>query len=290
MSRYVKQTDDRIDLHVHTTASDGTCSPSEVVCLAVSKGLSAIAITDHDTVSGFQEALIASDDHDLEVIPGIEISTRFHSAVHILGYYIDGSCVELQLELDQIVKDRDLRNERLCALMRQDGLPVEYSRLKKRFGEIIGRPHFARILTEFGLAEDVQDAFKRYLESGKPYFLRRRFLSIERSIEIISIAGGIPVLAHPFQYRLNDCELRELIEHCIIFGLRGIECFYSGYSPRQSSYLVSLAEEYGLLQTGGSDFHGAAKPHIELGTGTGTLSVPGSLLKNLKEEHEKLNR
>ena len=173
--------------------------------------------------------------------------------------------------------------EKMAALMAADGLPVSYEQMHERFGAVVGRPHFARVLVELGLARSVQDAFDRYVEKGQKYYVGRHFLSIERSLEIIRLAGGVPVLAHPFQYKLDDAQLRELIEHCLANGLRGMECLYSGYSAEQSEYLLSLAEEYSLLPTGGSDFHGANKPHIRLGRGTGALRVPYECLSRLKE-------
>ena len=276
-----------IDLHIHTTASDGSFSPSEVVKLAASAGLSAIAVTDHDTVSGYSEAASEGLKYMLEIIPGVELSTRFHRAVHILGYCIDPAHPGLQAEIDGIISERDRRNEIICSMMREDGLPVYYDELKTRFGKVVGRPHFAKVLTELGYAEDVQDAFRRYLEVGQRYFQRRSFPSIERTLEVITSSGGIPVLAHPFQYRLDDTEMHDLIRHCIDYGLHGIECFYSGYSSMQNAYLIKLASEYSLLQTGGSDFHGLSKPQIQIGTGTGDLRVPYSLLETLKSEHTK---
>lgn len=277
----------RIDLHVHTTASDGSSTPSEVVSLASQKGLSAIAITDHDTMGGVPEAMKTASTYGIEVIPGLEISTKHHSAVHILGYYVNCESKDLQNELQWIVWERDQRNEKICALMRESGLPVEYVKMKERFGDVVGRPHFARLLVQLGLAEDVQDAFQRFLEKGKKYFQPRIFLSLKRSIEIISDSGGIPVLAHPFQYHLEDADMCELIEYCIKHGLRGIECLYSGYTKEQSSYLEKLASKYGLLVTGGSDYHGSVKPHIQLGTGNGDLSVPYSVLEKMKDEHSR---
>ncbi len=273
----------RIDLHVHTTASDGSCSGEEVVRLALEEGLSAIAITDHDTVSGYASAAKAGAAAGLEVIPGIEISTRFHASVHILGYYIDPDSPELRPVLDWVVQDRDERNRKMAGKMAADGLPVSYEQMQRRFGEVIGRPHFAQLLVELGLAGSVQDAFARFVEKGQKYYMPRSFLSIERSIEIIRLAGGLPVLAHPFQYKLDDAQLRELIEHCLASGLRGMECRYSGYTEEQSAYLLRLAAEYGLLPTGGSDFHGSAKPHIQLGRGTGSLAVPYAYLEGLRE-------
>ena len=272
-----------IDLHVHTTASDGTASPAEAVELAKAAGLSAIAITDHDTVSGYAEAAEAGKALGVEVIPGIEISTKYGRAVHILGYYIDPDSDKLAPVLEWVVRDRDERNRKMAELMAADGLPVSYEEMHRRFGAVIGRPHFAEVLVELGLAKDVRDAFDRYVEKGQKYYLPRNFLSIERSVEIIREAGGIPVLAHPFQYKLDDAGLRELIEHCMESGLKGIECRYSGYSTEQSKYLGRLAEEYGLIKTGGSDFHGENKKHISIGTGTGALEVPYQYLEKLRE-------
>ena len=272
-----------IDLHVHTTASDGTASPAEAVELAKAAGLSAIAITDHDTVSGYAEAAEAGKALGVEVIPGIEISTKYGRAVHILGYYIDPDSDKLAPVLEWVVRDRDERNRKMAGLMAADGLPVSYEEMHRRFGAVIGRPHFAEVLVELGLAKDVRDAFDRYVEKGQKYYLPRNFLSIERSVEIIREAGGIPVLAHPFQYKLDDAGLRELIEHCMESGLKGMECRYSGYSTEQSKYLGRLAEEYGLIKTGGSDFHGENKKHISIGTGTGALEVPYQYLEKLRE-------
>ena len=273
----------RIDLHVHTTVSDSTASPAEAVRLAKEAGLSAIAITDHDTVSGYAEAAEAGKKYGVEVVPGIEISTKYGRAVHILGYYIDPDSDKLAPVLEWVVHDRDERNRKMAELMAADGLPVSYEEMHRRFGAVIGRPHFAEVLVELGLAKDIRDAFDRYVEKGQKYYLPRNFLSIERSIEIIREAGGVPVLAHPFQYKLDDAGLRELIEHCMESGLQGMECRYSGYSVEQSKYLGRLAEEYGLIKTGGSDFHGDNKRHISIGTGTGHLEVPYKYLEKLRQ-------
>ena len=273
----------RIDLHVHTSASDSTASPAEAVRLAKEAGLSAIAITDHDTVSGYAEAAEAGKKYGVEVVPGIEISTKYGRAVHILGYYIDPDSDKLAPVLEWVVHDRDERNRKMAELMAADGLPVSYEEMHRRFGAVIGRPHFAEVLVELGLAKDIRDAFDRYVEKGQKYYLPRNFLSIERSIEIIREAGGVPVLAHPFQYQLDDAGLRELIEHCMESGLQGMECRYSGYSVEQSKYLGRLAEEYGLIKTGGSDFHGDNKKHISIGTGTGHLEVPYKYLEKLRQ-------
>lgn len=273
----------RIDLHMHTTASDGTFSPSDAVRYAKELGLTAIAITDHDTVAGFDEAEAAGERYGLEVVSGIEISTeRKLVSEHLLGYFVDTKSSAMQMMLKRIVRDRDERNLRVTGLMQADGLAVSYDDMQRRFGEVIGRPHFARILMELGLASDTADAFARYLTRGKPYYIKRTVFPFEDSMNTILSAGGLPVLAHPFQYKLDDRQLRELIEYSISIGLRGIECRYSGYTPQQESYLESLAEEYGLLKTGGSDFHGGNKPLIKPGSGKGELCVPYAFLRELK--------
>lgn len=273
----------KIDLHVHTTASDGTLSGREVVELAAQSGLAAIAVTDHDTVSGYAEAAKAGAELGVEVVPGIEISTKYGGAVHILGYYIDPDSDKLRPVLDWVVNDRNERNRKMAELMAADGLPVSYDNMRRRFGDVIGRPHFADILVELGMADTVQDAFDRFVEKGQRYYIPRTILPIESAVEIICAAGGVPVLAHPFQYKRDDAGLREIIEYCMGYGLRGMECRYSGYDAEMVAYLERLADEYGLVKTGGSDFHGSNKPHIALGAGiNGNLNVPYDFLSELK--------
>jgi predicted metal-dependent phosphoesterase TrpH len=184
--------------------------------------------------------------------------------------------------LEWIVAERDDRNRKMVSLMAADGLPVDYEEMKQRFGSVIGRPNFGQVLVELGKAASVQDAFDRFIEKGQRYYLPRKMLSIERSVEVIREAGGVPVLAHPFQYKLDEPDLRQLIEHCMDHGLLGLECRYSLYDEEQSQYLLSLAREYGLTPTGGSDYHGSNKPHLAIGTGTGHLAVPAEWLDGLR--------
>ena len=272
-----------IDLHVHTMESDGTETPREVVEHAAAQGLKAIAITDHDTVLGCRAAMAAGEELGVEVVPGIEFGTKYGIAVHMLGYYLDLDAPALTEMTRSIVEDRDQRNEKTVKLMQENGIDVTYPQLKARFGEVIGRPHFARVLMDAGLATDVEDAFSRFLGKGMKYHQYRHTLEIQEVIECIINSGGIAVLAHPFQYKKNEAELRELIEHCMGFGLKGMECRYSGYSPEQTSHLEALADEYGLIKTGGSDFHGDNKPHIKIGEGIGeNLRVPYGWLEELK--------
>ena len=272
-----------IDLHVHTTASDGTVSPAGVVKLAYESGLTAIAVTDHDTVAGYEEARRAGRELGVEIVPGIEISTRWNGAIHILGYYIDVNDPELTALLKWMIDVRNERNRKIVQLMAEDGIPITYEYMENRFGTAIGRPHFAEILVDLGFAKDIYDAFDHFVERGQRYYLPKQFVTIEDTIKAIRSAGGIPVLAHPFQYKKDDATLRQLIEYAMSLGLMGIECRYSGYTDEQQKYLSELADEYGLLKTGGSDFHGSHKARIALGSGIGgTLCVPYEYLEGLK--------
>jgi len=277
----------RIDLHIHTTASDGTFTPEEVVREASRLGLAAVAITDHDTAAGYLAAAAEGERCGLEVVPGIEISTKFHASVHVLGYEIDPRSDALDEVLDWMHRDREERNVKLCEMLRGRGVDIDNERMHERFGTFIGRPHFAEIMVENGIAADMQDALDNLLAKGKPYFIPRSFLPLDRSIELIRRAGGTAVLAHPFQYRLDDAQLRELIEYCLRYGLEGLECRYTGYDAERVAYLEALAEEYGLLKTGGSDFHGELKPDIRLGKGRGELEVPYAWLEALREHRRK---
>ena len=271
-----------IDLHIHSAVSDGTDSPAQIVQKAAELGLAAVAITDHDTVAGCAEAAAEGEKLGVEAVSGVELTSRYGRTIHILGYYLRTNSPVLTRTLDGILAERDHRNRKMAALMAADGIPIDYDEMKRRFGASIGRPHFGDMLVELGLAESVQDAFDRFIEKGQRYYLPRKMLSIARSVEVIREAGGVPVLAHPFQYRLEESALRQLIEHCMDHGLLGLECRYSLYDEEQSQYLLKLAREYGLIPTGGSDYHGGNKPHLALGSGTGQLAVPAAWLEPLR--------
>lgn len=274
----------KIDLHVHTNCSDGSFSPADAVLEAKRLGLKAIAITDHDSAEGCAEAMRTGDKCGVEVVKGIEITAKLGTAIHILGYYIDETSSEIYSFLKWIQEDREKRNKKMAQLMADDGLDISYERMCEKYEGIIGRPHFAQELVDLGLAYSVNDAFKRYVNKGCRYFIGRTVISVDTAVKMIASAGGVPVLAHPYQYKRNDAELRELIEFAMKNGLRGMECRYSGYSEEQTRYLENIADEYGLLKTGGSDFHGSFKPHIKMGTGISeNLSVPYEYLEKLKQ-------
>ena len=274
-----------IDLHIHTRASDGTLSPEDTVAYAARRSLAAIAITDHDTAHGALAAMEYAEKYGVEVVPGIEISAAYGDyGIHILGYFIDPASPSLLRVLDWINADRDRRNSEIIALMRSDGLCVTREGLRAHFPETdaIGRPHFAACLMEHGLVSSIKEGFDRYLNRGCRYYRARRFLPLKEAFAAISGAGGKAVFAHPLQYRMTVGALTELTRRLTDCGAVGMECLYSGYTADETAYLESLAHRFGLCVTGGSDFHGARKPDIDMGTGTGNLRVPYELLEALK--------
>lgn len=274
-----------VDLHTHTTASDGTFTPEQLVKYAAEKGLAAVAITDHDTVEGAAAAAGLGEKCGVEVISGIEISAEYLGyGIHILGYFVDPAAGAMTRVLNWVIDERKRRNRQIIALMRADGLDVSAESLAARFpGAVIGRPHLAAALAENGLCESVQEGFDRYLSEGGKYYLPRKYLPLDTAFECIRLSGGKAVFAHPLQYRMGERELLELTARLVEAGCVGMECLYSGYTSRQSEYLRGIARRFGLCVTGGSDFHGSRKPLIDLGSGTGDLAVPYELLEQLRE-------
>ena len=280
----------RIDLHAHTTASDGSLTPTELVQHAAALGLSAVAVTDHDTHAGIAEAMAAGADCGIEVVPGIELSVHYDSpskgiqGIHILGYFIRPDAPALDRLLEWVVAERTRRNEWIASDLRAAGWPVYVEDLRARNpGAIIGRQHFAEKLVELGAARDRRDAFDRLIGEGQPFFHDRTYIPMDMAFATVRDAGGVAVFAHPFQYKLPEEELLVLTRMLTEAGIVGIECLYSGYSAEQTEYLQALASREGLCVTGGSDFHGAGKPHIALGSGTGDLMVPYALLETLRQ-------
>ncbi len=278
-----------IDLHVHTNRSDGTLTPSEVINNALEIGLSAIAITDHDTVEGISEArqyLKANKkEAELELIPGVEISAEYLGRdIHILGLYIDEKNQQLNDKLAKAIADRDIRNEKMAALLGADGININIEDLT--FGEpntVITRAHFARYLTEHGYVKNNAEAFTKYLGTNTKYYVPRSYMIPKDAIDIIIEAKGIPVLAHPLLYNLDLAGVEELISYVKSLGMVGIETIHSSNTGFDEGILRRFANKYKLLMTGGSDFHGSNKPQIRLGVGRGNLKIPNSLLKDLKE-------
>ncbi len=274
-----------IDLHVHTTASDGSLSPSEAVVLARKKGLSAIAITDHDTADGVEEALAAAKGAGVELIPGIELSVDYKGyGVHILGYFIDPKAESLRKLLDWVIWERERRNTEIAAAIKADGLDVSLEYMHEKFPDaIIGRPHFAAVLAEKGIVRDVAEGFEKYLSRGGRYYRKRQYIPMDMAFETLRAIGAKAVFAHPLQYSFGHEELLELTALLKEKGIVGMECIYSIYSLEEREYLKGIAREFDLCITGGSDFHGAGKPNIQIGSGCGDMEVGYELVEKLKK-------
>jgi len=274
-----------IDLHIHSTASDGSLSPTEVVRLAKERGLKAIALTDHDTVDGVAEAVAAGKRVGLEVVPGIEISARFpDGTMHILGYFVNYTSGRLADRLAVLKKARADRNPQIIAKLNKLGIPITMAQVSYLSGGgQIGRPHIARALYEGGYVANVQDAFDLYLRQGGLAHVSKFRFPPEEAIVMIQEAQGVPVLAHPFTLGLNSPKaLKAFLQELKDVGLAGLEVFYPEHSQEQEELYLRLARELGLLVTGGSDFHGLNKPAVQLGRSPCQLRITYQLLERLK--------
>lgn len=280
---------DYIDLHVHSNASDGTLSPTEVVQLAIKTGLRAIALTDHDTISGLKEAMNASllfsdASNPLRIIPGTEISVSYKNRdVHLLGLFIDPDNKKLEKALQAAVINRDTRNKKMAENLQNAGIDITLDKMRQTYGNaVLTRAHFAKYMTQNGYTKSNEEAFKKYLHDNSPYYVNRDYLSPKEAINLIHGANGLAILAHPLLYKYTLNEIEELVELFASYGLNGIEAIYSSNMGFDEGHIRRIANKYELAITGGSDFHGANKPQISMGTGKGNLKIPYSLLEQLE--------
>ena len=271
---------DKIDMHVHTTASDGTRTPLECVSLAAMAGLKAIAITDHDTMAGIREAGEAGELLGVSIIPGIEISSDYMGKdVHVLGYFLSDEAPELKEYQSWVTQARLSRNEKIIEKLRNKGFDVSLQQLQEAHpGAVLGRPHIAQRLVELGVTKTVDEAFRRYLSKGRSCYVERERIPFADAAKLIKKCGGVAVLAHPLQYGFDKAGLDKLVKTAHDAGFSGMEIYYTGYTQKDVEKLFDLAEKYTLLPTGGSDFHGDTKPGVSIGTGDGQLVVPAYFL------------
>jgi len=274
----------RIDLHLHTTHSDGSLPPAAVLELAHKVGVTALAITDHDIVDGIPEALQAGSRLGIEVIPGVEISSRLGaSELHILGYCLDWQDPTLNRRMASLRESRHRRNPLIVEKLNALGLDLTYEEVRALAGtESVGRPHIARVLMNKGYVKSAKEAFDRFLAQGKPAYVPRELPDPAEAMAWIRAAKGVPVLAHPLWAKQNGEGLFALCGRLKTEGLGGMEVHYSTHNPKQTAELLDIAKRLDLLVTGGSDFHGLTKPDIEVGVGRGGLTVPATLLEPLK--------
>ncbi|MGC4095873.1 MAG: PHP domain-containing protein [Nitrospira sp.] len=280
----------RLDLHLHTTHSDGSCTPTEVVTMAHHAGVTALAITDHDIMTGVAEAITAGQACGIEIIPGVEISSLAgNSELHILGYFLDGHDSDLLAHLKTLREARHRRNPQIIERLQALGIDITYDEVRAFAGtDSIGRPHIARILMDKHVVTSAKEAFDRFLAEGKPAYVPRELPSPAEAIQWIKSARGLTVLAHPTWVKVAEQPLIDLVRQLKADGLDGVEVHYSTHTARQTRAYLSLAQQLGLLVTGGSDFHGLTKPDIEVGSGKGTLHIPPSLLPKMKEAAGRL--
>lgn len=306
-----------VDLHVHSNRSDGTFTPAGLVDYAMEKGLAAFALTDHDTIDGVEEAILRREElkkafaesrgggHTRtganaqggifprdkavcpvpEVIPGIEFSTEYQGRdIHIVGLFIDYKSPVLLRHLKAFVDSRDTRNQKMCRLLTRAGIPVTYEALLEEFpGAVITRAHYAKYMLNHGYIKTLQEAFERYIGDGCPCYVSREKVTPVQAVKLILCTGGVPVLAHPVLYHLEDRQLELLISELKEAGLMGIEAVYSTYTQEEEGRMRTLAARHGLLISGGSDFHGSNKPGLDLAVGYGKLFIPGSILEEIKK-------
>ena len=286
-----------VDLHTHSTASDGDLSPAEVVTLAERKRLAAVALTDHDTTAGVAEAAAAAEALAVRFVAGVEISAAFSSlsarrtdgALHMVGLGIDPAQPALADGLARIRRGRRERNPKMLAKLRGLGLDVRMSELLAVAGveaegaeRVIGRLHMARLLVRKGCVRDLDEAFARYLGRGRPAYVERERFTPEEAIEAIHAAGGVAVLAHPVHLGAdNAAQLERFVRWLVHHGLDGVEVYHCDHSPQQTRRYLDLARRLGLLVSGGSDFHGPAKPDVRLGRPRVPLAAVEQLLAKL---------
>jgi len=273
-----------IDLHTHSNCSDGSMSPRELVKHASERGLKAIALTDHDTISGIDEAIDAGREYGVEVVPGIEFSVQSDTETHILGFYIDHRSEPIKKALENINSVRWQRTVNTCNKLRALGFDVTLEEAQAIAPSgIIGRAHFARILAEKGYTQSVKEGFDKYLANGKCAYDGTQYLTAEMAVKLINDLGGVSFVAHPHLIRLDDATLREFLIKLKSLGLCGIEGYYNEYTPEMQTYFQNLAKELGLEISGGTDYHAKMKPHIEIGIGQGDMKIPYSVLQRIKE-------
>lgn len=282
-----------IDLHIHSTASDGTYTPQEILEMAARAGLQAIAITDHDTLDGSRQAFNGDIPASLAFLTGVEISvdapsaSKISDSLHILGYGVDPKDRKLVEALDKFQKIRNIRVHRIVDRLNALGVALTLEQVMGKAGDgTPGRPHVAAAMVNAGYAEHINDAFDRFLGNGKPACVSKERMPCEQAFELIHDAGGIPVLAHPYLIPCRGSDgLVLLVEQLRDMGLKGIECYYPQHTPEATAQYLKLAKEYGLLSTGGSDFHGALIPEIEMGCGEGDLYVPYALYERILSDY-----
>lgn len=273
-----------IDLHVHTSMSDGTTSPREVVRLAASIGLRAIAVTDHDTVDAVASAQEEGRSQGVEVVAGVEISSQWQTGIlHILGYFVNPGDRKLLDALEQLRIGRVERVPKIVSKLRDQDVIIRVEDVhREAAGGVPGRPHVANVMLQQGVVKSLQEAFDRYLKKGAPAYVEKVKLPPDEAVAVIVEAGGVAVIAHPYSLKLNDPDsLEQVVKKLAAMGIQGIEAFYPRHTREQTKMYLDMATRLNLVATGGTDFHGGNKPTIKLGIIPGQAPLPYSILEDL---------
>lgn len=277
-----------VDLQTHSVHSDGTWTPERIVAEAAEIGLAAVALTDHDTLEGIPAFLAAGEEHAVETVPGVEVSARTpQQKVDLLGYLVDPDDGTLTDALAKLRRWRDERLPKMLEALAEHGVELTEDKVRAQAGsDVVGRPHVAAAMVEAGYVEDTDEAFDAYIGDGEPAYVPKQRLPAPGAIDAVHAAGGVAVLAHPCF--VHPMVFGDVLEHLVDAGLDGIEVHYSEHDAQHVAFFSKMADEHGLVKTGGSDFHGDAKPHIELGRGRGDLEVPYGALEGLKKRRDEL--
>lgn len=271
------------DLHTHSTYSDGTLTPAQLIALAQEKKLSAITLSDHNTVAGLPLFLEAAEGSGVEAVPGVEFSTEYEGTeLHILGLFIKPCHYEkINALLQQFLDRKETSNRQLVQRLRDVGLDLDYEEIRKQASGSINRARIAAQMVEKGYCESVKQAFSDWLSPKKGYYIPPLRPDAYETIRFIKSLGAVAVLAHPF-LSLKEAELRAFLPEAVAAGLDGMEVYYAAYDEETTALAKKIAAQYGLLESGGSDFHGQNKPDIDLGSGKGNLAISAKLLEKLK--------
>lgn len=277
-----------IDLHTHSTVSDGSMTPTEVIMHAKKCGLSAVALTDHDEISGVAEAIAEGEKLGIEVIPGIELSVKSDTETHILGYFVDYNSPKLLHAINEARKVREERTMEVCRNLAAIGINVNYEEVVAAAdGGMTSRGHIAYVMTSKGYTSSIKEAFGKYLAYGCPGYSSKQYLTAAEAVELINSAGGRAYVAHLHLICLDDDDLKSFLSELKEAGLAGIEGYYTDYTPAMQEKYQKMAQELGLSISGGTDFHADIKPHISIGVGYGNLRIPYSVLEAMKAEADK---
>ncbi|MBR2402375.1 MAG: PHP domain-containing protein [Lachnospiraceae bacterium] len=277
-----------VDLHTHTTESDGSFTPEELMSEAKRTGLSAIAITDHDSISGIKKAAPLADELGIELIPGVELSTDYNGKeVHVVGLYVNVEDEYFLGKIKEFKDNRDSRNVIIVENLQKEGFVITMEELTAENPDcVITRANIARFLYEHGMIPTIQTAFEKYIGDNCKCYVNRFKITPMDGVRLIKEAGGTAILAHPLLYHMSDATLQKMVDEMKEAGLDGIEAIYCTYTPAEERQMKQFAKENGLLISGGSDFHGTTKPKLELGTGYGKLYIPYEVLAEIKNNRK----